>query len=354
MSPWVFRSRDTEAWTRGTRIAEYQGAERFKRAVGLSDRAHLGDIVAILNLADRGPIKTPPRYRRRRPRRLIQLGIGLATVVIGAFLTGRVLSPEENSTKVNVYDLRWKLPANALNVGGVVGPISLPRKQLQLVSLLRRDHSPHKRAESSGTEPKVALIAKPGDTSKPVDVKLVVDAELIEAWTDHTPATPVETVDEAIVEPPLPSALTDVDRFVRLEAMAPQLARQVDGFEWARLPDEWPLFRVFDETDPGVVPPGTKEIPLRDDLRVVWASGFQGDNLSQLEARSDAESGQVGLVQVTISERGEVERARLLSAPDSIHGSMLLSVVKAWKFSPATKDRVPVRYRQVIPILAAR
>ena len=160
---------------------------------------------------------------------------------------------------------------------------------------------------------------------------------------------------EPIEEVPPPPLLTDDERLARLEATSPQLANQVDRFEWARVPDEWPLFRVFDETDANVVPPGTKGIPLRADLRLVLASGFQGEGKAQLQTRIGGEAdSQIGMVEVTISERGAVERARLISVPNSIHGSMLLSVIKAWQFTPATKDGQPVRYRQVIPIIAAR
>ena len=86
-----------------------------------------------------------------------------------------------------------------------------------------------------------------------------------------------------------------------------------------------------------------------------WPECLGGARRAQLEARVGSEAGhQVAMIEVTISERGEVEKARLISAPNSIHGAMLLSVIKAWQFTPATKDGQAVRYRQVMPLIAAR
>lgn len=71
-----------------------------------------------------------------------------------------------------------------------------------------------------------------------------------------------------------------------LEAISPKLTTEVDRFDWARVPAESPLFRVFDETDADVVPPGTKDIPLRGDLRLAWSSGFQDEGRAQLYSES--------------------------------------------------------------------
>ena len=62
----------------------------------------------------------------------------------------------------------------------------------------------------------------------------------------------------------------------------------------------------------------------------------------------------MGLVEITVSERGEVERAKLISVPQNVHESMLLSAIKDWRFTPAAKDGMAVRYRQVMPITVAK
>ena len=71
-------------------------------------------------------------------------------------------------------------------------------------------------------------------------------------------------------------------------------------------------------------------------------------------SRPDTDSEHVGVVEVVISETGEVELAKLISAPANVHESMLLSAIKAWRFVPAEKDGQAVRYRQVMPITVAR
>ncbi len=57
-----------------------------------------------------------------------------------------------------------------------------------------------------------------------------------------------------------------------------------------------------------------------------------------------------GVVEAVVSAAGEVERVRLVSPPESIHQSMILSAIKTWRFRPAEKDGVAVRYRHLIPV----
>ena len=78
--------------------------------------------------------------------------------------------------------------------------------------------------------------------------------------------------------------------------------------------------------------------------------------LAELQLKAETASGDetVGQVEVLISETGEVEQVKLLAAPQNVHESMLLSVIKAWHFEPALKDGQSVRNRQIIPISVAR
>lgn len=54
------------------------------------------------------------------------------------------------------------------------------------------------------------------------------------------------------------------------------------------------------------------------------------------------------MLEVVISQRGEVERIKLLSAPRRMVDVMALSAAKMWTFEPALKDGAPVRYRLVL------
>jgi TonB family protein len=54
------------------------------------------------------------------------------------------------------------------------------------------------------------------------------------------------------------------------------------------------------------------------------------------------------MLEVVISQRGEVERIKLLSPPRRMVDVMALSAAKTWTFDPALKDGAPVRYRLVL------
>ena len=53
-------------------------------------------------------------------------------------------------------------------------------------------------------------------------------------------------------------------------------------------------------------------------------------------------------LEVVVSQRGEVERIKLLSPPRRMVDVMALSAAKMWTFDPALKDGSPVRYRLVL------
>ena len=234
---------------------------------------------------------------------------------------------------------------------GLIGALTPARDFSPFVSMLRRssdkDESENTRGRTRSADVETGegrrgnARAAEVETTEDSIATISAEGETEDATTDGWPR-------------PRPR-LTEAGRMVRLKAISPKLTTEVDRFDWARVPAESPLFRVFDETDADVIPPGTKDIPLRGDLRLAWSSGFQDEGRAQLEARVGSETGnRAAMVEVTISERGEVERARLISAPSSVHGAMLLSVIKAWQFTPATKDGQAVRYRQVMPLIAVR
>ena len=111
-------------------------------------------------------------------------------------------------------------------------------------------------------------------------------------------------------------------------------ADAVDG-EATMPPDPLLASALFDSSDVNVTPPVT----LR--LRVPTLA-------------DPASSETVGVVEAIVSATGEVEKVKLLSPPESIHQSMILSAIKTWRFRPATKDGQPVRYRQLIPVAIPR
>ncbi len=57
-----------------------------------------------------------------------------------------------------------------------------------------------------------------------------------------------------------------------------------------------------------------------------------------------------GTVELLIDERGEVASATLRASVHPTYNQRLLSAIRDWKFTPATKHGVPVRYRKIVEI----
>ncbi|MFO7691453.1 MAG: hypothetical protein R6V57_00050 [Vicinamibacterales bacterium] len=89
---------------------------------------------------------------------------------------------------------------------------------------------------------------------------------------------------------------------------------------------------IFTRADVGVVPP----VLVRPRLPESPRPGVRAEDLPQVE--------------VVVSETGEVESVKLVSERAGVGPAMMLSVIKAWRFAPATRAGRPVRYRLVVPL----
>ena len=58
-----------------------------------------------------------------------------------------------------------------------------------------------------------------------------------------------------------------------------------------------------------------------------------------------------GVVEVTVDRNGRVEDARMLERIAVFYDSALVEAAKKWRFEPATRSNVPVRFRQQIEIV---
>ena len=59
------------------------------------------------------------------------------------------------------------------------------------------------------------------------------------------------------------------------------------------------------------------------------------------------------VIDLVVAADGQVEHARLRTAPRDVHEFMLVSAAKAWRFDPATIDGRPVRFRLSVAITSA-
>ena len=251
---------------------------------------------------------------RRRVRQIALVAGVVAVVSVGAgawYFSSQAGGASRNSTT----NSRPSLASNALSTARDVGTFlreNVTRDVGNIAALLRRPGSDDL-AEMSEDEDGLGLEAEEGSTAAP------------------------RTVRRRRREPTAP----------------PEVHVGIESLPWAEVPLERPLFMVFDNSHSDVTPPGAGAIRLRSEF-------FPGEPLmatsDELEAlsRPDLASDNVGLVEVVVSETGEVERAKLISAPANVHESMLLSAIKAWHFVPAEKGGQAVRYRQVMPITVAR
>jgi hypothetical protein len=85
---------------------------------------------------------------------------------------------------------------------------------------------------------------------------------------------------------------------------------------------------IYSEQDRDVVPPQTSET-------------LPGPTFTRWTTRTNA-------MEVIVSETGSVERVRLVTPPQRMPDMFALSRAKVWKFTPATKDGRPVRYRLLL------
>ena len=58
----------------------------------------------------------------------------------------------------------------------------------------------------------------------------------------------------------------------------------------------------------------------------------------------------VNVMEIIIGGDGSVERVKLVSPPRRLTDMMLLSGAKSWKFTPASKNGLPVRYRMAFSL----
>ncbi len=91
-------------------------------------------------------------------------------------------------------------------------------------------------------------------------------------------------------------------------------------------PETWNT-TVYSRVDTEVVPPTL----VRSRLPSGPPQGVASDTLPEVE--------------IVVSPTGEVESVKLVTEQAGVLPSMMLSAIKAWRFSPATRDGEPVRYR---------
>jgi hypothetical protein len=119
----------------------------------------------------------------------------------------------------------------------------------------------------------------------------------------------------------------------------------------ARLP-------MITETPSMPVPPAPPIDPNDDEAiyssadQDVVAPKIPGELLASL--RTAGVPGMTNTLEMLVSERGTVERVRLLSTSKQLPDMMVLGTAKMWQLDPATREGRPVAYRLVLSWAATR
>lgn len=171
-----------------------------------------------------------------------------------------------------------------------------------------------------GSEPEPPAVE---DSASPSDTPARGDQTTAPSLSDASPGT--TSAVGAAGSPPRDAATSAPARDGGLRGVS-----QED--EVAEVAGSEPAARIYSAHDIGVTPPVT----VRPQFPTLPPPGVPADAL--------------GVIEVIVSDAGEVESVKLLSPPRNLNERLILSAVKAWQFWPAMKDGRAVRFRHLIQI----
>jgi hypothetical protein len=175
-------------------------------------------------------------------------------------------------------------------------------------------------------------------------VKTAASAAVERVAPSAPPAAPVATPPPAAA--PAPSRARRSNVGVTRSAAPAALARSVPSSPAMR-PEEADGRKPY-VTEEVVVYPVESRVYSQEDAAVAPPALVYPKLPSQPKADSRPTD---SFMEVVVDERGEVLRVRLRSTDATLNDRMLVSAVKAWRFDPAVKDGVPVKYTLRVPVL---
>jgi TonB family protein len=167
--------------------------------------------------------------------------------------------------------------------------------------------------------------AKAAYDRKAYDVASEAFAQVLKSLTDPDVA-PMAT------QPPLSDLRTLAQGFLDLSATAvAAMATPPPAPEPAPSPAAPAPPRIYTVTDANVVPPAIVRQTLPP---------FHRKPLAPMQ----------GVVEVVISETGEVETATIRMPIDPVYDNQALNASRGWRYKPATREGVPVKFRKLVQI----
>ena len=164
------------------------------------------------------------------------------------------------------------------------------------------------------------------------DFRMVVSGfrDLSQARAQHAAAIPPPAAAPSAPEPVAAAPVAPSTTEVAPPPAAPAVTEQ------AAVPEALPRPAIYREGDSGVVPPVT----LKQTLPPLKLPPGQRAGASQGEA----------LLEIVIDERGDVTSARLRKMFHSSYDQQLVRAAMGWKYEPARKDGVPVRFTKNVAV----
>jgi len=139
-------------------------------------------------------------------------------------------------------------------------------------------------------------------------------------------------VASAATQPPLADLRTLAQGFLDLSATAiAATAPPPPPPAPAPIPAAPAPARIYTVTDANVVPPAIQRQQLPP---------YHRKPLTPM----------LGVIEVVIDEKGEVENATMRGSIDPLYDGQALQATRAWRYKPATKDGTPVKFRKLVQV----
>jgi hypothetical protein len=247
-----------------------------------------------------------PEARRTTPQWLVPAAVAVCVASIAAVIWFGVIGGGNNSTVASA--VKAEAPA-ADATSTAVAPNATPSP--------RDAKRPTTKATATERETAPATRTRPQSTPTPREIARESNAPLFD------PAT-IRAIDpQRLPQAPQPPAN---------ETAKAKATVIPSSSEYVIAPRENAMTTIYSPADADVQPPVMIYPSLPPTVFVA----------------KDQNATVINRMELVVAADGTVERVRLVNGPTRMPDMMLLSGAKLWKFTPAVKDGVPVRYRTTV------
>ena len=311
----------------------------FSLATALIDtKSAPAELLAVLSRAD---LRDPEKHEELM-RELTIFSRPDPTVAIAA-VAARALAKEAETPKQSEFE---RLRADAIAAPPKAAPVrrQMPQRRVLMAAgglgvIVAASAAVWAMPwPSTGSWPSAPVLAE----SSPLTAVTTTVDRLLDRGLQTLGVAATET--PAVESPaPAPAASVERRRVARVSATkASSAGIEADRPAPARFVEAASLvpatFESIEEEKPHRIDDGVYSVRDQD----VEPPALQYPQLPSALPEDDRLSG--SYLEMLVSESGRVERVRLQSPRSTLHERMLVSAAKAWRFRPAVRDGVPVKY----------